>query len=202
MKKKRRRIRSDYREVPEMFGRVRISSTSPDDLERSTAKLLKHDSLSIYESTLLKLRVGSQRAKYDLLLPEDMHNENDEMTMEVDNDYSTILCPESVMPSRHATTTGDDGDDSCGNTSSRSSVCLGAFSSKRHSCSRKTVSIHHMFSRYKDSKTASPSCDQMMTRQNNYPPSVLSNPGKHFCPLDKDQQLETECIGSIAVSSM
>lgn len=31
-----------------MFGRVRVSSSSPDELERPTAKLLKHDSLSIY----------------------------------------------------------------------------------------------------------------------------------------------------------
>lgn len=32
----------------EMFGRVRVASSSPDDLERPISKLLKHDSLSIY----------------------------------------------------------------------------------------------------------------------------------------------------------
>ncbi|KAF8005855.1 hypothetical protein BT93_K0209 [Corymbia citriodora subsp. variegata] len=44
-----------------MLGRVRAPSSSPDSLERSTAKLLKHDSLSIYEATLLKLKQGSQQ---------------------------------------------------------------------------------------------------------------------------------------------
>ncbi|XP_048138715.1 uncharacterized protein LOC115749473 isoform X2 [Rhodamnia argentea] len=44
-----------------MLGRVRAPSSSPDSLERSTTKLLKHDSLSVYEATLLKLKQGSQQ---------------------------------------------------------------------------------------------------------------------------------------------
>ncbi|KAH6828279.1 hypothetical protein C2S53_017844 [Perilla frutescens var. hirtella] len=46
-----------------MFGRVRASPATSLELlesERSHCKIIKHDSLSIYESTLLKLKQGSQ----------------------------------------------------------------------------------------------------------------------------------------------
>ncbi|EYU23155.1 hypothetical protein MIMGU_mgv1a020033mg, partial [Erythranthe guttata] len=45
-----------------MFGRVRaspISSLELLEMERPPSKIIKHDSLSIYESTLLKLKQGS-----------------------------------------------------------------------------------------------------------------------------------------------
>ncbi|KAG7019722.1 hypothetical protein SDJN02_18685, partial [Cucurbita argyrosperma subsp. argyrosperma] len=42
-----------------MFGRVR-SSSSVDSLERPPSKVLKDDRLSIYETTLRKLKLGSQ----------------------------------------------------------------------------------------------------------------------------------------------
>ncbi|XWS60316.1 hypothetical protein CRYUN_Cryun07bG0025500 [Craigia yunnanensis] len=47
----------------EMFGRVRASpSPSPlDSLETPPSKIIKDDSLSIYEATLMKLKLGSQR---------------------------------------------------------------------------------------------------------------------------------------------
>ncbi|XP_022137500.1 uncharacterized protein LOC111008931 [Momordica charantia] len=43
-----------------MFGRIR-SSSSLDSLERPPSKILKDDCLSIYEATLVKLKLGSQR---------------------------------------------------------------------------------------------------------------------------------------------
>ncbi|XP_057806844.1 uncharacterized protein LOC131021599 [Salvia miltiorrhiza] len=46
-----------------MFGRVRlapVNSLEPLESERSSCKIIKHDSLSIYESTLLKLKQGSR----------------------------------------------------------------------------------------------------------------------------------------------
>ncbi|XP_038876936.1 uncharacterized protein LOC120069295 [Benincasa hispida] len=42
-----------------MFGRIR-SSSSLDSLERPPSKILKDDCLSIYETTLMKLKHGSQ----------------------------------------------------------------------------------------------------------------------------------------------
>ncbi|KAJ7945754.1 Up-regulator of cell proliferation like [Quillaja saponaria] len=49
-----------------MFGRVRASSSSLESLEGSPSKILRDDSLSIYEATLMKLKLGAQR---DLNLP-------------------------------------------------------------------------------------------------------------------------------------
>ncbi|XP_010550718.1 PREDICTED: uncharacterized protein LOC104821506 [Tarenaya hassleriana] len=43
-----------------MFGRFRPPPSSPDCLERSPAKIIKDDPLSVYESTLLKLKQGSR----------------------------------------------------------------------------------------------------------------------------------------------
>ncbi|XP_010426345.1 PREDICTED: uncharacterized protein LOC104711343 [Camelina sativa] len=43
-----------------MFGRLRPPPSSPDCLERYPAKIIKDDPLSVYESTLLKLKQGSK----------------------------------------------------------------------------------------------------------------------------------------------
>ncbi|RID58362.1 hypothetical protein BRARA_F01667 [Brassica rapa] len=43
-----------------MFGRLRPPPSSPDSLERYPAKIIKDDPLSVYESTLLKLKQGSR----------------------------------------------------------------------------------------------------------------------------------------------
>ncbi|XP_009336543.2 uncharacterized protein LOC103929118 [Pyrus x bretschneideri] len=45
-----------------MFGRIRASSCPAESLERPPSKIRKDDSLSIYESTLLKLKLGSKRS--------------------------------------------------------------------------------------------------------------------------------------------
>ncbi|KAL9439032.1 hypothetical protein AB3S75_024653 [Citrus x aurantiifolia] len=46
-----------------MLGRVRAASSTPYDLEleRMPSKLIKDDSLSIYEATLMKLKLGARR---------------------------------------------------------------------------------------------------------------------------------------------
>ncbi|KAJ7956093.1 Up-regulator of cell proliferation like [Quillaja saponaria] len=44
-----------------MFGRVRASSSSLDSLEGPPSKILKDDSFSLYEATLMKLKLGAQR---------------------------------------------------------------------------------------------------------------------------------------------
>ncbi|KAG2329627.1 hypothetical protein Bca4012_020829 [Brassica carinata] len=43
-----------------MFGRLRPPPSSPDSLERYPAKIIRDDPLSVYESTLLKLKQGSR----------------------------------------------------------------------------------------------------------------------------------------------
>ncbi|PSS07702.1 Up-regulator of cell proliferation like [Actinidia chinensis var. chinensis] len=61
-----------------MLGRVRPSSSSLEclELERSHSKIIKDDSLSIYEATLIKLRQGSQR---------DIVSSSEQETMRDDN---------------------------------------------------------------------------------------------------------------------
>ncbi|KAL4283051.1 hypothetical protein GQ457_16G031570 [Hibiscus cannabinus] len=44
-----------------MFGRVRASPSSLDSFETPPSKIIKDDSLSVYEATLMKLKLGSQR---------------------------------------------------------------------------------------------------------------------------------------------
>ncbi|CAH8307243.1 unnamed protein product [Eruca vesicaria subsp. sativa] len=57
-----------------MFGRLRPPPTSPDSLERYPAKIIKDDPLSVYESTLLKLKQGS---RLDTIGPSEFENPSD-----------------------------------------------------------------------------------------------------------------------------
>ncbi|CAJ1973664.1 unnamed protein product [Sphenostylis stenocarpa] len=43
-----------------MFGRIRASNSSLENLEGSPSKILKDDSFSIYEATLMKLKIGAR----------------------------------------------------------------------------------------------------------------------------------------------
>ncbi|KFK34154.1 hypothetical protein AALP_AA5G107600 [Arabis alpina] len=43
-----------------MFGRLRPPPSPPESLERYPAKIIKDDPLSVYETTLLKLKQGSR----------------------------------------------------------------------------------------------------------------------------------------------
>ncbi|XP_031372994.1 uncharacterized protein LOC116188030 [Punica granatum] len=168
-----------------MFGRVRAPSSSPDELERHTAKLLKHDSLSIYESTLLKLRIGCQHANDTP--PEEMQTENDGKDMEADSN-PIFTCPRAIV-SPQGSMTVDDGAGSCADNLSRSS-------------SGRAMSIHHLFSRYKGSKATSLIHDQMMTTENNRSPSIPPNSGNNSCLSNMDQHLDTDRISSIIVGSV
>ncbi|XP_020217650.1 uncharacterized protein LOC109801076 [Cajanus cajan] len=44
-----------------MFGRIRASTSSLDTLEGSPSKILKDDTFSVYEATLMKLKLGARR---------------------------------------------------------------------------------------------------------------------------------------------
>ncbi|GKV13846.1 hypothetical protein SLEP1_g24818 [Rubroshorea leprosula] len=68
-----------------MFGRVRAPSSSPESLERPPPKIIKDDPLSVYEATLMKLRVGSQRHLHSL----------PEAARDVDGDCSSVTVSES-----------------------------------------------------------------------------------------------------------
>ncbi|EEF51849.1 hypothetical protein RCOM_1507320 [Ricinus communis] len=73
-----------------MFGRVRAASSSLDSLERPPSKIFKDDPLSIYETTLIKLKLGSQR---DLNSP----SPSEEAGEEMESDCSTITVSTSCV---------------------------------------------------------------------------------------------------------
>ncbi|KAL7099223.1 hypothetical protein ACP275_09G069700 [Erythranthe tilingii] len=118
-----------------MFGRVRaspISSLELLEMERPPSKIIKHDSLSIYESTLLKLKQGSHcNPRY---------NPEDSCTMATDS-------PEEGITAAADCTSSDSisGDSS---VSFQSTVCS---SNEKRS---KNMSIHYLFSKYKSSQDA------------------------------------------------
>ncbi|KAF2314159.1 hypothetical protein GH714_023799 [Hevea brasiliensis] len=69
-----------------MFGRLRPSTSSLDSLERPPSKIFKDDPLSIYEATLIKLKLGSQR---------DLSSSFKE-TMEMESDCSAATASSSM----------------------------------------------------------------------------------------------------------
>ncbi|XAR67927.1 hypothetical protein NMG60_11002869 [Bertholletia excelsa] len=87
-----------------MLGRVRPSPSSLEclELERPATKIIKDDSLSIYEATLAKLREGSRRALVPL--SEQAHG-TDESSISASNSSSEedmaveISCSSSILSS-------------------------------------------------------------------------------------------------------
>ncbi|XP_058763412.1 uncharacterized protein LOC131636831 [Vicia villosa] len=72
-----------------MFGRIRASPSSLDSLEGSPpSKILKDDSFSIYEATLMKLKLGAKRDKPPMKTEEKEFTNDfpvtDEANMDVD----------------------------------------------------------------------------------------------------------------------
>ncbi|EOY22395.1 Uncharacterized protein TCM_014572 [Theobroma cacao] len=142
-----------------MLGRVRASpSPSPlDSLETPPSKIIKDDSLSIYEATLMKLKLGSQRC---LISPSTVTVTETETVTETTTDLS------SEAMKVEATCTSGTGFKSCPDISSGEEVMMmetdcssasvsnsssdcqstGNLSSQQQSTS---VSILYLFSKFK-----------------------------------------------------
>ncbi|CAI8583802.1 unnamed protein product [Vicia faba] len=83
-----------------MFGRIRASPSSLDILEGSPpSKILKDDSFSIYEATLMKLKLGAKREKPSIQTKENEFTDDfsviDEGNMEVDFTTATAIAEAS-----------------------------------------------------------------------------------------------------------
>ncbi|XP_045790720.1 uncharacterized protein LOC123885481 [Trifolium pratense] len=83
-----------------MFGRIRASPSSLDSLEFSPpSKILKDDSFSIYEATLMKLKLGAKRDKSLMQLEEEEITNDcsvtDEVNMDVDCAPATVTVIDS-----------------------------------------------------------------------------------------------------------
>ncbi|TMX04230.1 hypothetical protein EJD97_010603 [Solanum chilense] len=120
-----------------MLGRVRrstISSLEQLELERPSSKIIKADSLSIYETTLLKLREGSRR---DTSFPAESS---------VDGNICCITSGDSPREESSITDT-----DSSREYLEDTSSCQPIGSLKE---AKKNLSLAYMFSRYRSSQCA------------------------------------------------
>ncbi|XP_050377860.1 uncharacterized protein LOC126795081 [Argentina anserina] len=144
-----------------MFGRVRASSVPADSLERPPSKIFKDDSLSIYETTLMKLRLGSKR---NLSLCSNSSSlELEPMNIEVNCASSgTSSSPDLVAASPQEEVMTLDMDCSSERSSITSSDCdsVGTLKQPRSA----EVSILYLFSKFKRAHTAvSSSSGEAMT---------------------------------------
>ncbi|KAK3225163.1 hypothetical protein Dsin_005025 [Dipteronia sinensis] len=139
-----------------MFGRVRAASSTLDTLEldRAPSKLIKDDSLSIYEATLMKLKLGSQR---------NLDPSLEEMAMGTESGCASADVPKCCG---HHDTKMMDTDCSSANSLSTYSDCL-----KQHQS--RNVSVLYLFSKYKSSGQAK---EEVTTIQDDDGSSVSLSP--------------------------
>ncbi|XP_050225310.1 uncharacterized protein LOC126674831 [Mercurialis annua] len=168
-----------------MFGRVRTSSSS---LDRPPSKIFKDDPLSIYESTLMKLKLGSQR---DASLPstetvEDM--ESDCATLTVSRTSAEQLdsstCTNISGSSEHFVTSPGEEEamaiDTCSpSASTQSSPSASALPKQLQS---KNMPLLYLFSRYNSTRHAlSSSSDSESLRVVSYYDSASNSPSSSNC---------------------
>ncbi|XP_061366532.1 uncharacterized protein LOC133309747 [Gastrolobium bilobum] len=150
-----------------MFGRIRASTSSLDSLEGPPSKILKDDSFSIYEATLMKLKLGAQR---DISSSKEMD--------EVINDCSiSSPCAEEAncTPATIISPVGDGimmMDTDCSSTTTSTSPSFGdhvsAGNSEQRRSSNSNVSILHFY-KFKDpghSSVSSSSCAEPTSTKN------------------------------------
>ncbi|KAA8542168.1 hypothetical protein F0562_023320 [Nyssa sinensis] len=164
-----------------MLGRVRPSSTSPECLERQPSKITKDDSLSIYETTLMKLKQGSRR---------------DLSPQPEDSVKPEISCTASILPYEEATTIEAD----CSSTSlsPSSSDCQSMGTLKEQG--NMNMSILRLFSRYKSSRHALSSPNEEAMTVENDCSSASTTPSHLDFPLTNNakQQHEHVCCSSVS----
>ncbi|KAK1571966.1 hypothetical protein Q3G72_025532 [Acer saccharum] len=171
-----------------MFGRVRAASSTLDtlELERAPSKLFKDDSLSIYEATIMKLKLGSQR---NLDPPS-------EIAMGTESGCASADVPKCCgdgLSSPHHDTKMMDTDCSSANSLSTSSDCQSTGSLKQHQS--RNVSVLYLFSKYKSSGQAK---EEVTTIQDDDGSSLSLSPSSSDCQSlgSTKDQLEQDSFSS------
>ncbi|GLU12756.1 hypothetical protein SLE2022_294150 [Rubroshorea leprosula] len=199
-----------------MFGRVRAPSSSPESLERPPPKIIKDDPLSVYEATLMKLRVGSQRHLHSL----------PEAARDVDGDCSSVTVSESptspsspcaemmTIESNHISANllrssenvslneeaiMMDTDDSVESVSLTSSDDQSTGSLKQHGS--RNVSVLYLFTKFKDSQRALSSSREAKRSLTNGSVSFSSDSGSQSLSTTKGQE-ELESTSSFPVNQI
>nr|XP_023882718.1 uncharacterized protein LOC111995057 [Quercus suber] len=183
-----------------MFGKIRGASTSSLDsleLERPTSKIFRDDPLSIYEVTLMKLKLGSQRELSS-------HSEQTVPQIETDSASSSSCagvmkinadCSEKssqdIVVSPYEEVMAIDTECSSGSVSlgSIDSPCLG---SKKQQQNR-NVSVLYLFSKFKDSRrqVVTSSCEDAMPIEDGCSESSRTNSSDCLQSLKSmEQQME------------
>ncbi|GAU43612.1 hypothetical protein TSUD_185050 [Trifolium subterraneum] len=168
-----------------MFGKIRASPSSLDSLECSPpSKILKDDSFSIYEATLMKLKLGAKRDKSSVQMEEEEITKDcsvtDEVNMDVDCTPATVTVTGSCSIGDVGITTLMDADCSSSVTNASPIVVASEIESvstenKLEQTRQNNVSILHFF-KPKDSvncvnlSTKNDSCGSVLSSG-----SVVSN---------------------------
>ncbi|OIW17760.1 hypothetical protein TanjilG_06445 [Lupinus angustifolius] len=79
-----------------MFGRIRATPSSLESFEGSPSKILKDDSFSIYETTLMKLKLG---AKLDISASAEMDEVINDSSINSENMKSNCSSVSEALPS-------------------------------------------------------------------------------------------------------
>ncbi|CAK8562919.1 unnamed protein product [Lathyrus sativus] len=141
-----------------MFGRIRASPSSLDSLEGSPpSKILKDDSFSIYEATLMKLKLGAKRDKPPIQTKEKEFTNDftviDEGNMDVDCTPATAVAEasSSIGDNDDAATLMDTDCGSCVATMTSPAIITGVSDSvstenNNEQPRQSNVSIRHFYS--------------------------------------------------------
>uniref|UniRef100_A0A7N0T5B7 Uncharacterized protein n=1 Tax=Kalanchoe fedtschenkoi TaxID=63787 RepID=A0A7N0T5B7_KALFE len=120
-----------------MFGRVRPATCSADNLERTPSKLLKDHSLSVFESTLARLKLGSKH-QLDAGCDQAVMRDTDEDDKNVNAYSPTVPC----LTSEELTSPHED---------SATEAAVENYS-KCQLSSKGNVSVAYLFSKYHSSR--------------------------------------------------
>ncbi|KAJ6410343.1 hypothetical protein OIU84_007152 [Salix udensis] len=193
-----------------MFGRVRASSSSLDSLERPSSKILKDDSLSIYEATLMKLKLGSHRDQSSPFEETvDMESESSSTTsassfMESNNSSTTALKSLQhviTSPDEEAMTLDSDRSSACDQLSFSSMQSTGDSKDQRS----RNVSVLFLFSKYTNSRQAlTPSGELVRCNliARNCSTSTYASCSNSQSPGISKEQSEHECLSSSSACQM
>ncbi|OMO94630.1 hypothetical protein CCACVL1_05902 [Corchorus capsularis] len=157
-----------------MFGRVRASpSPSPlDSLETPPSKIIKDDSFSIYEATVMKLKLGSQRHLISEVIVTETDSASETVPETTTDESSDAMNAEASCLSKGCQDISWDGegegegevmmtDTDCSSSSDCQST--GNLNSQQES---KSMSILYMFSKFKGYQRAPANGSEAMMVEN------------------------------------
>ncbi|KAM0979373.1 hypothetical protein ACFX13_015519 [Malus domestica] len=191
-----------------MFGKIRASSCPAESLERPPSKIFKDDSLSIYEATLMKLKLGSKRnlgpcsdevGETDTTGSTSRSPDSEPMKIEANCASSAGTSPGCIEAANYPQEEFMTLDTDC--SSPRSSMsfsdCHSAGTSKQQQGTN--ISVLYLFSKFKRAQEASCSFsgDAMMTENAGISPS--SGGCQSF---NSTEQSEQECVNSLPASQI